>query len=161
MNRPGDPPSSAFSVSVTTRLEYERWPLREDPRRWPRLILLLAVVLVVGTILVISLPLLAAIGLGLALVATLLPYFLPRRYEVDGSGIAIWQGFYGFRRPWAEIESYQRLEAGYLLHFRPIGVTKSVCSNLLAANSKSFLVPLPVESEKMVLLEILLTRHIP
>lgn len=144
-----------------THLEWERWHLREDPRRWLKLLLLAIVVLLVGVVLVVSLPLTAAIALGLALVVTLLPYLLPRRFVVENSGVSIHQGFYSTRRAWAEIESYKKITQGYLLQLRPKEGSKPPRPNLLTPNTRELFLPSPLEIEKQTSLKDLLSRHIP
>ena len=142
-------------------LKWERWKLLEDQRRWVKLSLLIVVVLLEGVVLVVSLPITAAVALGLALVAALLPYLLPRRFEVGEKGFSIRQGFYATRRDWCVIESYQKGGQGYLLFIRLRENVKPARPNLFPPNSNKLFLPFPLESEKLPLLESILLRHIP
>jgi hypothetical protein len=153
-------PSTAENSPGQT-LTWERWPLREDPRRWWKLLLVGLVVLAVGAVLVVSLPLTAAIALGLALVVTLWPYLLPRQYEVGEEGVSLRQGFYSARRGWQEVESCRKLAGGFLLPLRPRAGTRTPRPNLLFPGSKELFLPFPLEPENLRLLESLLSRHIP
>jgi hypothetical protein len=143
------------------RLEWERWKLREDPRRSGKLTLLGVVILLVGAVLVVSLPITAAVALGLALVATLSPYLLPRRFEVGEEGVLLRQGFYTTRREWSELENYQKITQGYLLQTRLKEGLKSARPNRLFPDSGQLFLPFPLESEKLPILEATLLRHIP
>ncbi|MBN9390391.1 MAG: hypothetical protein J0I20_20350 [Chloroflexi bacterium] len=147
--------------SPDQRLTWERWPLREDPRRWWKLPLVGLVVLAVGAVLVVSLPLTAGIALGLALVVTLWPYLLPRQYAVGEEGVSLRQGFYGTRRSWTEVESCRKLAEGYLFQLRPGEGVRSPRPNLLFPGSKELFLPFPVEPEKFEMLKSILALHIP
>jgi hypothetical protein len=153
-------PSTAEN-SPSQSLTWERWPLREDPRRRWKLLLVGVVVLAVGLVLVVSLPLTAAIALGLALVVTLLPYLLPRQYGVGEEGVWLRQGYYRVRRGWQEVANCRKLGEGYLLQIRPGEGAKPPRPNLLFPGSKELFLPLPLEPEKLRLLESRLSRHIP
>lgn len=152
MSLPGDPASAG--------LEWERWQLKEDPRRLVRLSLLALLVMLVGAVLVVSLPITAAVALGLALVIALLPYLMPRRFLVAPEGLLIRQGFYNARREWLEFDGCQPVEGGYLLHLRPDSGPKSFRPNLLSPASKELFLPLPLEPEKVPVLERVLKNYI-
>jgi hypothetical protein len=142
-------------------LEWERWHLKEDPRRLVRLSLLALLVVLVGAVLVVSLPIMAAVALGLALVVALLPYLMPRRFLLGQQGLSIRQGFYVILREWSEFDGCQPVKGGYLLNLRPVSRPKSPRPNLLSPSFKELFLPLPLEPEKVPLLAILLENYIP
>src|SRR4051812_1085966 len=89
-------------------LEWQRWPLREDGQagllRAGGVVLL---ILLVGVVLLVSLPTTTAIVLGVPVVLAFLPYFLPRRYRLSNEGLAVIRGFWNDRREWTEFQTYQ------------------------------------------------------
>lgn len=161
MSLPPDPAPPEAGSLPSQPLAWERWPLREDPRRWWKLLLVGLMVLAVGAVLVVSLPPTAAIALGLALVATLLPYLLPRHFEVGESGLEFRQGFYVYRRDWNEIKDCRKLAGAYLLSFRPSKRGGLPRPNLFSPGSKELVLAFPLEPEKLELLGSRLSRHIP
>ncbi len=142
-----------MSVPDSPELEWERWHLKEDPHRLVRLSLLLLLVALVGAVLVVSLPITAAVALGLALVVAVLPYVMPRRFVVRPEGLSIRQGFYVIRREWSAFDGCEPVGSGYLLHLCPVSGLKPLRPNLLSPSSKELFLPLPLEPEKVPTLE--------
>lgn len=105
-----EPSSSGFS-----RLEWQRWPLRENPQAGLRIAGVGLLVLLIEAALILSLPPLTALALGLLLAMALLPYFLPRQYKVSGEGLVVVRGFFNDRRTWAEFQTYRIGQDGYWL----------------------------------------------
>jgi hypothetical protein len=154
MNLPGE------LDSTFENLAWERWLLKEDPRRLVKLGLSGLLGGLVGVILVVSLPLTAAVALGLALAVAVLPYLMPRRFRLTPQGLSISQGFYTTTRLWSDFEAYQAVKGGYLLQIRPDARLKSNRPNQLAPASRELFLPLPLEPAKAAALALALGKFI-
>lgn len=154
MSLPGELDPAAASLA------WERWPLQEDPARLARLGLGGLLVALVGAVLVISLPLTAAVALGLALVSVLLPYLRPRRFLLTQEGLCVRQWFYTNRRTWPDFEAYQTVKGGYLLHIRPGMGPKPGRPNRFSPAARELFLPVPLEPEKALALEKVLNENI-
>ena len=73
-------------------LEWQVWPLRQQGLT-PRAIAVLLLIGFVWLVLLLSLPLLASLVLGMALLVSLLPYYLPTHYRIDADGIVVSRKF--------------------------------------------------------------------
>jgi hypothetical protein len=155
MNLPGELDQTGNANSLT----WERWPLQEDPRRLARLGLLGLLGGLVGAVLVASLPLTAAVALGMAMAVAVLPYLMPRRFRLTPEGLSIRQGFYTTRRVWADFEAFQPVKAGYLFQIRLDIKSKPNRPNLLLPDTTKLFLPFPLEPEKAVALEQALASY--
>jgi hypothetical protein len=105
-----------MTTTPDTQLEWQRWPLREDGRvGWFRAGGVIFLLLLIEAILLLSLPTMTAIVLGIPLALALLPYFLPRRYQLSDKGLVILRGFWNDHREWHEFRTYQPVTDGYWL----------------------------------------------
>ncbi len=105
-------------------LEWQVWPLRQQ-RLKPRAIAVLLLIGLVWLVLLLSLPLVASLVLGMALLVSLLPYYLPTYYRVDADGIMVRRSLginiSSRQRKWSEFVRCEARPNGYLLS--PFGST--------------------------------------
>jgi hypothetical protein len=114
----------------------------------------------VGSALVASLPLTAAVALGLALAVAVLPYLLPRRFQLNPEGLSIRQGFYITRRVWTDFEAFHPVKGGYLFQRRGDVKSKSNRPNLLLPGTTELFLASPLEPEKAAALEQALVSYL-
>jgi len=97
-------------------LEWQVWPLRQQGLK-PRAVAVLLLIGLVCLVLLISLPFIASLVLGMALIISLLPYYLPTRYRVEAEGITVSHslGIGRRKRKWSEFVRCEARPQGYLL----------------------------------------------
>jgi hypothetical protein len=131
-------------------LEWQRWPLREAGQTgWLRAGAVILLILLVGAVLLVSLPPTTAIVLGVPVALAFLPYFLPRRYHLSNQGLVVTRGFWTDRREWAEFGSYQPGAEGYWLlaaPTRPSGFQR-------ALQTRAFYLPRPLDPQTALALQ--------
>lgn len=111
---PGD--EQSLETSQILSLEWQEWPLQKKGAK-PKALIVLGLVSLVWLLLLVSLPLLNGIALSFALGLSLLPYYLPTYYNVDGKGITIGQlaGLRKQTRLWPQFIAYELKPNGILL----------------------------------------------
>ena len=139
-----------MSDTKSLPLEWQRWPLGEAGRTgWLRAGAIILLILLVGAVLLVSLPPTTAIVLGVPVALAFLPYFLPRRYRLSNEGLVVTRGFWTDRREWAEFGSYQPGVEGYWLlagPSRPGGLQR-------ALQTRAFYLARPLDPQIVLALE--------
>ncbi len=140
-------------------LEWQRWPLAEDgPKGWLKAGAVLLLVVIIGAVLLVSLPPTVALGLGVLVGLALLPYFLPRRYLVSEHGVVMNRGFWNDRREWADFRGYSRASDGYWL--LPESSTPRPLGLIRAGRVREFYLARPLDPSTALALETALTAHL-
>lgn len=155
------PENAPIGAGTTTplilSLEWQVWPVCQNALKLKALLVLMLAGLV-WLVLLVSLPPLTSIALGLALALSLLPYYLPSRYQVDATGITIRRGLAQRQRVWSEFRSYKIYSGGYLLN--AYNLPDHVLPLRARLTSRWLFLPQPADASASTLLASLLSLHL-
>jgi hypothetical protein len=142
-------------------LEWQYWPLRQTGLQAGLKFRALGVLMLAGLVwlvLLLSLPLLTALILGLALAFSLLSYYLPTTYHVDATGVVVEQRLALRRRKriWTEFVRCESHPRGYLLS--PLAATPT---QTRLATLRHLWLPNPPDEFSKQLLQAILAKNFP
>jgi hypothetical protein len=150
-------------------LEWQYWPLQQAGLQtglqngWQaglkfRAIGVVILAGLVWLVLLLSLPLLTALVLGLALAVSLLSYYLPTTYHVDATGVIVeqWLTLRRRKRTWSEFARCESYPRGYLLS--PLAATST---QTRLATLRHLWLPNPPDEFSKQLLQAILAKNFP